>query len=97
MLRKLMTPDFHPASPSSFARAPQKSSKNSRGSFVSSDLLLLSEIPKEDFRRIVWGEEGESGVGDLLRNPKRDEPETGGEDRPGDIGEPIRGVGGFCK
>jgi hypothetical protein len=53
ILRKLMTPDFHPASPSSFARAPQKSSRNSLGSFVSSDLLLLSEMPKEDFRRIV--------------------------------------------
>lgn len=95
MLKKLITPGFHPASPSSFANAPQKSSRNSLGSLVSSDLLLLSEIPNEDFRRIVLGEDGESGVGDLLRKPRRDEPEMGGEGNPGVMGEPIRGVGGF--
>jgi len=53
ILRKLTTPDLQPASPSSFARAPQKSSKNSLGSLVSSDLLPLREMPNDDFRRMV--------------------------------------------
>jgi hypothetical protein len=98
MLRKLITPAFHPASPSSLAKAPQNSSRNSFGNFVSSDLLLLSEIPNEDLRRMTWGDEGESGAGDLLRKPRRDEPDTGGEEKPGEVGVPgSRGVGGFCR
>jgi hypothetical protein len=98
MLKKLVTPAFHPRSPSSFASAPQKSSRNSRGSLTSSDLLLLSEIPNEDLRRMVWGDDGESGVGDLLRKPSLELPETGGEGKPGEIGDVgRRGVGGFCR
>jgi hypothetical protein len=98
ILRKLTTPDFHPASPSSLASAPQNSSRNSLGNFASSDLLLFSEMPNEDLRRMTLGEEGESGLGDLLRNPRRDEPDTGGEGNPGEMGElGSRGVGGFCR
>lgn len=98
ILRKLITPALHPASPSSFAKAPQNSIRNSLGSFVSSDLLLLREIPNEDLRRIVWGDEGESGVGDLLRKPRRDEAVAEGDGKPGEVGVPgSLGVGGFCK
>lgn len=102
MLKKLLTPALHPASPSSLASAPQNSSRNSLGSLTSSDLLDLSEIPKDDFRRMVKGEEGDSGVdaeGSRLRKPSRELPLTGGDGRPaGEVGAVgSRGVGGFCK
>lgn len=98
MLKKLLTPARHPASPSSFAKAPQNSMRNSLGNLTSSDLFDLREIPNDDLRRITCGDEGVSGVGARFRKLNLELPFKEGDVRPGEIGDVgRRGVGGLCR